>query len=83
VLCGDFNDTPVSYSYAQFTSSMNDAFKTHGNGLERSYVGRFPSFRIDYIMHSDELVNTSFRTIDKEFSDHRPVVATFSLEKLD
>jgi endonuclease/exonuclease/phosphatase family metal-dependent hydrolase len=79
LLCGDFNDTPVSYSYSVLSKDLNDIFHSHGNGMERTYVGRFPSFRIDYIMHSDEIMPSSFETVEKEFSDHRPIVATFNL----
>lgn len=80
LLCGDFNDTPVSYAYNRLTSELQDAFVTNGSGVGRTYVGKFPSFRIDYFMYSDGLRSTSYHTVEKEYSDHRPIVATFSLE---
>ena len=33
IICGDFNDTPVSYAYQQLGYNMKDAFIESGNGL--------------------------------------------------
>jgi endonuclease/exonuclease/phosphatase family metal-dependent hydrolase len=74
VICGDFNDTPASYTYHTLSKSLNDAFVESGKGFGRSYVGKFPSFRIDYILHGNEYKASGFRTIRKELSDHFPVV---------
>jgi len=74
ILCGDFNDTPASYTYHTISQNLNDAFVESGNGLGRSYVGKFPSFRIDYILHSDKFKAHNFKTIREELSDHFPVV---------
>src|SRR5204863_221049 len=32
LLCGDFNDTPVSYCYSQFSEVLSDAFAGAGSG---------------------------------------------------
>ena len=74
IVCGDFNDTPASYTYHTISQNLNDAFVESGNGLGRSYVGKFPSFRIDYILHSDKFKAHNFKTIREELSDHFPVV---------
>ena len=55
ILCGDFNDTPNSYAYHQLSNGLKDAFVEKGIGLGRSYNGKFPSLRIDYILYSPEL----------------------------
>lgn len=73
VLCGDINDTPVSYSYQQFNALLKDAFVTSGNGVGTTYIGQIPSNRIDYIFYSDELKSSNFTTHDIYYSDHRPV----------
>ncbi|MFM7812941.1 MAG: endonuclease/exonuclease/phosphatase family protein [Flavobacteriales bacterium] len=75
ILCGDFNDTPVSYTYSTFSNLLEDSFQEAGSGIGSTYTGIFPSFRIDYIMHSDSFVASEFETISKEFSDHRAVRA--------
>ncbi len=74
IVCGDFNDTPGSYAYHTISKNLQDAFVESGNGLGRSYVGKFPSFRIDYILHNDKFKATNFKTIREELSDHFPIV---------
>lgn len=74
IVCGDFNDTPASYTYNTISNKLSDAFVESGNGFGRSYIGAFPSFRIDYILHSDQFKAYNFKTIREELSDHFPVV---------
>ncbi|MFL5763409.1 MAG: endonuclease/exonuclease/phosphatase family protein [Bacteroidia bacterium] len=74
VVCGDFNDTPASYTYSTISKNLTDSFVESGNGLGRSYVGKFPSFRIDYILHGPQFKAYNFRTIREELSDHYPVI---------
>lgn len=73
IVCGDFNDTPASYAYHTISDNLKDAFIESGNGFGRSYVGAFPSFRIDYILHSKTFSAYNFRTIREELSDHFPI----------
>ena len=73
IICGDFNDPPASYSYHTISKNLRDAFVESGNGFGRSYVGKFPSFRIDYILHSNQYKAYEFRTIREELSDHFPI----------
>ena len=49
------NDTPMSYSYHQLDRLLLDAYAESGSGIGHTYVGAFPSFRIDHIMHSRRL----------------------------
>ena len=56
IVCGDFNDTPSSYAYYTVSKTLSDAFCESGKGLGQTYSGNsFPSFRIDYILHSKSL----------------------------
>jgi endonuclease/exonuclease/phosphatase family metal-dependent hydrolase len=75
LLGGDFNDTPVSYCYRQFDKELNDAFKQAGSGISNTYIGKFPSFRIDYIMHSDELKTVEYARLPEKLSDHHALEA--------
>ncbi len=75
LLCGDFNDSPVSFAYSKVSDGLKDAFIESGYGLGRSYAGAFPSFRIDYIMGSQSFEMTGFDVIHKKYSDHYPVRA--------
>lgn len=77
VVCGDFNDTPVSYAYNQLSADLNDCFIENGSGLGSTYIGAIPGFRIDYILHEPSLKNTWFYTHQQKESDHRPIQAVF------
>ena len=74
VLCTDMNDTPMSYAYHYLDADLVDAFEESGSGLGHTYIGDFPSFRIDHIMHSPDLQASGFRTLPDELSDHRPIM---------
>ena len=75
LICGDFNDTPVSYTYKQIKGDLKDAFLESGRWLGNTYVGNFPSYRIDFVLHSDELQSLDFRIPRVKLSDHYPVVS--------
>ena len=76
IICGDFNNTPFSYSYRKMKDSMKDAFRERGNGLGTTFLfDRFP-LRIDYILVAEELEVISFKTLKNTFSDHYAIRAT-------
>ncbi len=79
LICGDFNDTPVSYSYHTLSEDLVDAFVNSGHGIGRTYVGELPSFRIDYILHSQSLESFNFETLDFKYSDHLPITCDLAL----
>ncbi|HSO86798.1 MAG TPA: endonuclease/exonuclease/phosphatase family protein [Draconibacterium sp.] len=73
IICGDFNDTPVSYTYQQLRGDLNDAFVGSGKGFGRTYIGKLPSYRIDNIFYSDDFKSYNFQAYDFRASDHLPV----------
>ncbi len=73
IVCGDFNDTPVSYSYQQLKGELTDAFIESGRGIGRTYIGKLPSFRIDNIFHGAKYRSFNFKTYDFRLSDHLPI----------
>lgn len=79
ILCGDFNDVPVSYTYQSLSRGLTDAFIGSGEGLGATYNGKIPNLRIDYILHSPELKSSSFKILHKNFTDHFPVICTISI----
>jgi endonuclease/exonuclease/phosphatase family metal-dependent hydrolase len=81
ILCGDFNDTPNSYVYHNVTSELIDSFVESGNGFGQSYAGVYPSFRIDYIMHSKDFRSYNYETVNEEMSDHYPVKCYLKFNK--
>lgn len=81
IVCGDFNDTPCSYSYQTLCSGLEDAFIEEGQGLGSTYIGYYPSLRIDYLLHSPAVGLNQFNTEDIKLSDHRPLFGSFSITK--
>ena len=79
LVCGDFNDTPVSYSYHTLSKNLVDAFVNSGRGIGRTYVGELPSFRIDYILHSKSFESFNYETREFKYSDHLPITCDLAL----
>ncbi len=77
IVCGDFNDTPVSYVYRTIKGELTDAFIETGWGVGNTYNGLLPALRIDYILHSNKLVSYNFRKTNVKYSDHFPVITWF------
>jgi endonuclease/exonuclease/phosphatase family metal-dependent hydrolase len=80
IVCGDFNDTPASYSYRKTRGPLRDAFVSSGKGIGQTYVGKLPSFRIDFIFHSREFESYNFRTMQVSYSDHLPVMCEIKVK---
>jgi endonuclease/exonuclease/phosphatase family metal-dependent hydrolase len=78
IICGDFNDSPISYTYHKMTRNMLDAFKEVGKGFASTYVRFFP-YRIDYILYSKSLMAIDFSSPRVGYSDHYPVISSFIL----
>jgi endonuclease/exonuclease/phosphatase family metal-dependent hydrolase len=76
MVCGDFNDIPISYTRYTLTRSLNDAFTESGRGLGISYHKNKFLFRIDNILISAGL-KASNCTVDSSIdaSDHYPIWA--------
>lgn len=73
IICGDFNDTPFSYTYHSFTKKYKDSFTGSGCGFGNTYIGTMPSYRIDYILHSAGISSSGFKIHPEELSDHYAV----------
>ena len=73
ILCGDFNDTPNSYAYQQLTGNLKDAFMESGKGFGNTYIGKLPSYRIDYILYSDYFTSWECNRELVKYSDHYPI----------
>ncbi|MDR2929053.1 MAG: endonuclease/exonuclease/phosphatase family protein [Cytophagaceae bacterium] len=81
IVCGDFNDTPVSYVYRTMRGKLRDAFRESGFGFGGTYNGKLPSLRIDYIFHSPEFDACNFTQFNVKYSDHYPIMTTINLKK--
>lgn len=79
IVCGDFNDTPISYAYRTISKDLVDSYVETGFGPRITYHENYFWFRIDFILHSKNIkaYNT---TVDRvKFSDHYPVWTDISL----
>lgn len=81
IICGDFNDTSISYVYAQMKQGMEDAFVSTGRGTGITYHQDFFWFRIDYILHSPNLKAYQAKVDKVAYSDHYPLTTFLSLSK--
>ena len=73
IVCGDFNDTPVSFTYRTVRGDLKDSFTESGQGTANTYNGKLPSFRIDYILHSPKFSSYNFEVSSLNHSDHYPI----------
>lgn len=74
VVCGDFNDTPMSYVYQQFNRYLIDSFRETSSGIGKTYAGKVPAGRIDYIFHSPHLKAQNFQIQQQVLSDHLGII---------
>ncbi len=80
VVCGDFNDTPLSFAYQQIKGDLNDAFENSGRGFGHTYNGAFPLLRIDYMLYSKTIKNHHFEVVKRDLSDHYPLIGYFTFD---
>lgn len=79
IVCGDLNDTPISYAYQRFARRLTSAYREAGNGPGFTYSRRSFPVHIDHIFHSSDWACTSCR-IDRSIlaSDHYPLIVRLS-----
>jgi len=80
IVCGDFNDTPVSYAYRKVRGELKDTFVEAGWGISNTYNGVLPSFRIDYILCSQKFDVRNYQCDRVYLSDHFPVRSQLFLD---
>ena len=67
-----------SSSIVRVAAKSTNVKSNAGTGLGQTYNGKFPTLRIDYILHSPEFKINSFKTTEVNLSDHFPIVSTFN-----
>lgn len=83
IVCGDFNDTPISYSTFRIKRcGFSDAFRMVGNGWGRSFNKDAIAVRIDHQFCSDHFQPVRAH-IDNDihWSDHYPIIASYVLRE--
>jgi Metal-dependent hydrolase len=80
IVCGDFNDGPLSYAYHKVKGDLKDAFVETGFGPGISYNENYFYFRIDHILHSPSLKAYNCKIDRIKLSDHFPISCYFEWE---
>lgn len=74
ILCGDFNDSPISYVHRVIAKNLIDCYVESGNGPGISYHHSGFYVRIDNIMCSEDWRPYNCKVDDKiKDSDHYPI----------
>lgn len=79
VVCGDFNDVPLSYSYTKIRGDMQDAFESLGFGLGITFNEDFYRFRIDYVLCDSHFIPLQLKRDKVPYSDHYPITCTLKI----
>jgi endonuclease/exonuclease/phosphatase family metal-dependent hydrolase len=80
IIAGDLNDTQLSYTYRKLRGKRTDAFVESGEGAGNTYVGPFPSYRIDYMFYDPVIKSYGYASGPHFGSDHKLIKAQLTLE---
>ena len=81
IVCGDFNEPPLSYNYRQMQKAgFVDTFTKVGRGIKPTYAGKLPLLRIDYVWANDGVTPFNFRRYRYKGSDHYPIMLDFKIQ---
>lgn len=81
IVCGDFNDSPISYAHRVIGEGLEDAFVETGNGPGFSYVQNRFYFRIDHILAGKGVFPYQCMVNDTvKASDHYPIECRIAWE---
>ena len=75
ILCGDFNDNPMSYTYQRLIRGHRDTFCEAGKGFGATYSVLWPVLRIDYVFIPKEFRALTHASPRMGLSDHYPVIS--------
>jgi len=81
IICADFNDTPVSYTYWQMSKNLKDTFVESGYGISNTYRGKLPALRIDYILTDNRFDAYNYHRHRVKYSDHYPISCELILQQ--
>ena len=82
IICGDFNEPPMSYNYRQMQKAgYVDTFTKVGFGIKPTFAGKLPLLRIDYIWANDGVRPLAFERYKYQASDHYPIILDFAINQ--
>ncbi|MDR2848185.1 MAG: endonuclease/exonuclease/phosphatase family protein [Bacteroidales bacterium] len=80
IVCGDFNDTPISYAHHKIKGDLVDSFVESGSGMGITFNKYRFLFRIDYIFHSKNIKSYNTTVGQLRDSDHYPLTTYLQLQ---
>ena len=81
IVCGDFNDGAMSYTYRRIGRKMDDTFVEAARGKINTYRGFFNLLRIDFIFVDRRFEVLSYSSPRLGVSDHYPVVSRLKIRR--
>lgn len=82
IVCGDFNDNPISYSRRTIAQGLTDCFVKSGKGLGLSYNQKGFFVRIDHILCSEHFEPYNCQIDDEmDASDHYPILCWLKMKE--
>ena len=74
IVCGDFNDNPLSYSCHAMSQMLKDCYVETGRGIGLSFNQKAFLFRIDHVFCSENIQPFNCKVDSKmDASDHYPI----------
>ena len=81
ILCGDFNDSPISYPHYEMSKRLTDCFRESGNGLGWTFFRNAIHVRIDHIFCSSHFVPCTCKVdANATSSDHYPMLCSLKMQ---
>lgn len=80
IVCGDFNEVPLSYPYRVISNGLKDAFEEKGSGFGFTFAGKIPGLRLDYFLVSEEIEVFDFKIENYKYSDHYPLIVDLKVK---
>ena len=76
IICGDFNDIPLSYTHHIISDGLTDCYQERGKGFGFSYCHNAMRVRIDHILCTPD-INPIKCWVDNDIklSDHYPIIS--------
>ena len=82
IVCGDFNDNPISYSRRTIAQGLTDCFVETGKGIGLSYNQKGFFVRIDHILCSEHFEPYNCQIDDEmDASDHYPILCWLKMKE--
>jgi endonuclease/exonuclease/phosphatase family metal-dependent hydrolase len=79
ILPGDLNVRPDTPEIDAITEDLIDAWTAAGVGVGYTYPAENPTARLDYVLHSNDVMTCTAAVLCTDGSDHLPVTADLAL----